>query len=87
MNPSSPSSTKSFDKTSEVLFQKYRKENKLPEKSLKQNEQEVRLELFQDLYNTTSDHCLDGMIDGFARLELLNWWRRNILNSSSNKDV
>jgi hypothetical protein len=82
----SSSQMKSFDKTSEILFRKYQKEDKLSEESLKQKEQEVHSELIQDLYDVPSDLNLVEMINGFTRLELLNWWRRNILNNSSKKD-
>jgi hypothetical protein len=79
-------SMRPLDETSEVLFQKYRKEDKLSEKSLKQKELEAYLELIQDLYDASSDLILDRLINGFTRLELLSWWRRNILNNSGRKD-
>jgi hypothetical protein len=76
---------KSFDKTSNILFQKYCLENKLLESSLELKKQETLLELTQDLYNTSSDQRLQPLMDSFVRLELLDWWRRNSLDSSGKK--
>jgi hypothetical protein len=81
-----PTAPKSFDKTSNILFRKYHLENKLLESSLELRKQETFSELTQDLYNTPLDQRLEQMTNGFIRLELLDCWRRNILNSSSRKD-
>jgi hypothetical protein len=79
------SSPKSFDKTSNILFRKYRIESKLLRNSLELRKQEIFSELTQDLYNTSSEERLEYMISGFIKLQLLDWFQRNMLDSLSKK--
>jgi hypothetical protein len=78
-------SPKSFNKTSNILFRKYRIESKLLGNSLELRKQEILSELTQDLYNTSSEERLEYMISGFVNLELLDWCQRNMLDSLSKK--
>jgi hypothetical protein len=78
--------TKKEDKSSCIPKYPINLGNKLSEESLKQKEHEIRSELVRDLYNISSDPNLEELINNSIRLELLSWWRRNILNNSKKKD-
>jgi hypothetical protein len=74
---------KPFDKTSNILFWKYSRENKSLKDALELKKQEICWELVQSLYNIPPEERLNLMINGFVSLELLNWQQRNVPNSSS----
>jgi hypothetical protein len=74
---------KPFDKTSNILFQKYSMENKPLKDAFEFRKQEIISELTQSLYNAPPDEKLNLMMNGFVSLELLNCQQRNVPNSSS----